>query len=994
MNCPNEHELLALFEGLLPEGRAEEIEAHIEECSDCRKVVVELAYHTRSEEIGPPEELVEAEVLASRSRLGRYVIRRQVGKGGMGAVYEAHDPRLDRTVAIKVLTLEHSESHGKAGPKARFLREARSMANLSHENVVTVYDVQELEGVCVIAMDFVDGCTLRDWVLGDKRSWQEIVDVFILAGRGLEAAHEAKIVHRDFKPENVLVAKSGEVKVTDFGLARQVPAVTLAPTQPEGHKARFRHTPDCLGIVTSVGTVMGTPAYMAPEQWQGAGVDDKADQFSFCVALYEALTGRRPFPLTLSPEETVQSMKAIPRPLTKVPRRLQEILLRGISFNPDDRYPTLSNLLEELVHLRNRPRRRWRQVAAGATLALGGAILGTVFDQPPQCDVGAKRFAEVWSPASAEKIARKFLATEMPHNKEALALISQGLDSYGKLWANQYKEACEATHVRKERSLRVLDTRMACLDIQLDQVRSLTEALHESKPSVVVQAPEAVSRLAKPEKCNTSNVNNPSHELPAEMEAGVKTLERALRDVEALYHTGQYQLAMERLALVLHEAQRLAHEPTLARGRLQRGRLHRALAHYSAASADLESAYTSMLKLGADAAAAEAATELSHIVGFYQGDIDRGFVWGKSALPLAQRGKGEQSLEYANALHRYGTLLWRKNRLDESESYIKAAQDIRHSLFGDRHPDVAASVGMLGLIADSRRDYSSALRLHKEALDLSIAVLGPGHPDVVRYRNNLGMVLRRLENYEDAKNQYQAGLTTARAYYGDEHYSVIALLVNLGTTQFHTGDAESVRSHELALKISRKLLGEADTLTADCYNALGYTLLYHGSEERAEMLLKKAIAIYETFGASSDVRRGLAKSNLGKTSIALGRFEEARTQFNEALNIYTNRLGDEHIRLAAPLLGLAETALRQRQILKATQYIHRAAMLCARSLCNPEAQAQLAFGLAQVLEHEGDRTASEQAEQARNLLSERKSLLAINLRANIETWFRQRSRTL
>ena len=295
-------------------------------------------------------------------RLGRYSIVEKIGSGAMGIVFRADDPGLGRQVALKLL------HHPEAALTERLVREARSMAQVSHPNVVTVYDVGVTDGSTYIAMELVSGMSLRQWQ-SIERPLAEIIEAYIAAGRGLAAAHAAGIVHRDFKPDNVLVGNDGRMRVTDFGLASARPATDLSSES-------MAMSTDELSLTHS-GMVLGTPAYMAPEQFEGGNVDPRTDQFSFCVALYEALYGHRPFKGKTFEELGDNVCGGVMRPVppgSKVSGGLRAI---GLSVRPGDRYPAMDHLLGELGRDRARP---WRR-AAFASAALAAALaIGLVAD--------------------------------------------------------------------------------------------------------------------------------------------------------------------------------------------------------------------------------------------------------------------------------------------------------------------------------------------------------------------------------------------------------------------------------------------------------------------------------------------------------------------------------------------------------------------------------------------------------------------------------------
>ena len=310
------------------------------------------------------------------SQIGRFVVVGQLGKGGMGVVYAAHDRELDRQVALKVMR----SAAATPEERMRMLREGQAMARITHPNVITVYEVGVTGDLVFLAQELLDGGTLGEW-LEQRHTHAEIVTKFIKAGRGLAAAHAAGLVHRDFKPHNVLLGKDGRVRVADFGLARalgpddeELPAATRANMA----RARLEDAVSPMSALTRTGAVMGTPMFMAPEQHEGQIADARSDQFAFSVALYHALYGSYPFAgktaIALADAVIAGRLEKPPRG-ANVPARLRKIVLRGLSTNREQRYPSMDAMLADLARPASRPLRTFALVA-GVGVIVAGAVVG------------------------------------------------------------------------------------------------------------------------------------------------------------------------------------------------------------------------------------------------------------------------------------------------------------------------------------------------------------------------------------------------------------------------------------------------------------------------------------------------------------------------------------------------------------------------------------------------------------------------------------------
>lgn len=362
MICPSEDALAAFVDGELDDDERGAITDHVDQCRACHALLRDFAraFVDEGDTVGVARPAGAG--LAEGDRVGRYVVERCLGAGGMGVVYLARDPEMDRQVALKLV---RGAGDAPAAQRARLQREARALARLAHPNVVAAYDVGTHDDQLFIAMEHVDGVTLGEWLRGDV-DLDACLQMFIQAGRGLEAAHREGLVHRDFKPGNVLVGREGRVRVVDFGLARTGEGVGRPPTDAAS------------SVDTKTGSIAGTPSYMAPEQIAEGRATERSDQFSFCVALYEALYGERPFAGETFAElaqSIVSGSLSQAKSRWRIPARLRRAVRKGLAHDPDRRHVSMSALLEELEASRRTTSRHVLGLAVLATAAIVALVV-------------------------------------------------------------------------------------------------------------------------------------------------------------------------------------------------------------------------------------------------------------------------------------------------------------------------------------------------------------------------------------------------------------------------------------------------------------------------------------------------------------------------------------------------------------------------------------------------------------------------------------------
>jgi predicted Ser/Thr protein kinase len=594
MPCVNEQTVHDLILGRLEGQVLEGVEHHVAACSSCAALIAVVARRTGSVDrhaapARTPRPLVSKPSLAVGTVVGRFVIVDFLGAGGMGEVYAAYDPNLERKVAIKFLRPDVIARGTQDVAAERMRREARLVAKLSHPNVVTVFEIDVFDGRLFIAMEFVDGQSVAEWLKAEPRARREVLRVFLAAGAGLAAAHAAGVVHRDFKPHNVMIAKGGEVRVMDFGLAHldaepdapvSDPAAPAPAAPASGAATASESSAEREARLTRTGTLLGTPAYMAPEQMLGMKATARADQYSFCVALHEALFGQRPSEASASARARTTGTTEVARPgpaARSVPGWIRRIVKRGLSIDPADRYPSMDDLLADLRADRVRRRRIALALVAGAAI-VGGGTWAAVHEQSARqirlCRANVATASAVWpletgsaaaaTPAGAPAaVSEAFRRSGVADAAGIFTRVSRALSEYLAHWAKQATEACEATHVRREQSRDELALRMACLDDRLSTARALTDTLLRADASVVTHAADAALGLPDLDRCSNlallAAVKPPDRSKQAE----VTRLRRRMAELKLLTETGHFEAMAADIKTLEHDVRAIDYPPLL-----------------------------------------------------------------------------------------------------------------------------------------------------------------------------------------------------------------------------------------------------------------------------------------------------------------------------------------------------------------------------------------------------------------------------------------------
>ncbi|MBV1861768.1 MAG: serine/threonine protein kinase, partial [Nannocystaceae bacterium] len=452
-------------------------------------------------------------------RLGRFALLRELGSGGMGVVYAAYDERLDRKVAIKLL---HASATGESEGRARLVREAQAMAKVAHPNVAHVYEVAQQGHRVYVVMQFIDGVDLAAWRERDAPSWTEAARAYLQAGRGLEAAHAAGLVHRDFKPSNVMIDGSGHVRVLDFGIARATDAVTSI-VRDEGISPV-----DTGELRTRTGALVGTPAYLPPEVLRGKKADQRSDQFAFCVSMYETIYGRRPFDDGDAADLIVALLEGKPpkKPESNVPGWVFRVLSRGLRADPAQRYDSMESLLQAIDRGLGGSRPWVALASVGGLLAVGGVafVLGGNSTTDP-CPIDRDALGDAWSLERRGAVRSSITTLEATFAVQAWTRIEARGEAYVEAWVEGMRGACEATRVHGVQSERGFDLRVRCLAERRREFDALTRVLAEADLDTLKKLDGMLSALKPVRVCET-----PSASLPDDPPPGAEVAVERIRD--------------------------------------------------------------------------------------------------------------------------------------------------------------------------------------------------------------------------------------------------------------------------------------------------------------------------------------------------------------------------------------------------------------------------------------------------------------------------------
>ncbi len=819
------------------------------------------------------------------ARIGRFTILGRLGEGAMGIVYAAYDDKLDRKVAVKVLANDSVRREPQA--RERLLREAQAMARVSHPNIVTVHEVGDHDGEVFIAMEFVRGDNLASW-LREDRPWRTRVEVLIQAGRGLAAAHAVGLVHRDFKPANVLVGSDGAVKVLDFGLARAIDREPLPESPP---LLRTAVTTSLDADLTHTGAILGTPAYMSPEQHMGAPSTAQSDQFSFCVSLYEALYNQHPFDSSnlLALTYAVTRGKFNDPPFgSPVPTAVFSVLIRGLAVDPKDRFPSMVELLSALQRKLERRRIPWFVVVGIAgLLASAGFTAASLRPAENVCADATRELIGLWDETAATAVRDGLRRTGLSYAEDTWTRIQARLDAYANELIAMRLDACRA-HNQGRASTHLFDLRTACLDQRHASLAAFVVILQQADAEVVSNAAAAAANLPAIAGCGDTQALTdalPPPEDPASA-ARVAELRGVLAEAQAHELAGQFTRGLE----VLHsiELGDLHYPPLTAEIGLRRGSLQSEAGHHAEALAELTTALQAALASGHDTIAATIATRRDFVRAARLQQSrevleDAPLVDGLVARVETTREGRELRGDHLNNLGIAHAVM---GELMPAREYFVASIAARRRVLGEDHPQVVYALGNLGLALLSSDDAPEATRQLRAAFLAAESSLGPKHPHVALLAINLGQGLASLHKFGEAASYFERALALQTELLGpdapDLNY-VITAIADVALDQRRCAAAEA--GYHRALQ----LLGESDSAnnpaTLQPLIGLARAAACRDDFPAARKAFARALALaIDSFGPD-ELRTAEVIDHFGDMLLRAGESDAAMARYRRSLEI-------------------------------------------------------------------------------------------------------------
>lgn len=862
--------------------------------------------------------------------IGRHHVIERIGSGGFGAVYEAFDPQLERKLAVKVLRV----GPGADDSAESALREAKLAAQVSHPNVVAVFDVglldnvEELGAGVFLAMEHVDGETLASWMNANRQAdWREVVRIFLQAGQGLAAAHAAGVVHRDFKPANVLLGPGDRVRVADFGLAN-----VSNPEHDDGEAPS------------------GTPVYMAPEQHRGEPSDARTDLYAYCVALYEALEGALPFTAADTDTLLAAKLRGEPRWSGRTPAHLQALVKHGLAPEPDERPASMEELLTALARDPTAARRRW---LGGAGLALAATGLGyllagpaTPDDTKAQCATESRVELEY----SPDEVAAAFEATGLSYATDAWDKTRARLEEQATSLSAARTQLCTDRESLNRSAPELYDARAHCLERQVAELGGLVEALKTPDANIVSHALEAALALEDPAACNDARVpDRPPAETDEASLARARRVEELVTEARAQNRLGRHIEAAPIVDELLEHAQLLPTSALRAEAHLVGARMRNASGEPTEAQELALTAASDAEASGDQELTVRSKVFLSYLVGYELSRPDEGLSWARNAEGALRRLGDDPRLEAM--YHRASTALFqRKGNLPRAREHATQYLELQLELHDPDHPDVATAHANLGLMARSAGDLDAAERAYREALRIQTAAFGPEHPRTATAISQMGQLVIQRYEYEEAITLFEQAIGIRRKNLPEKHPSVGRDLQWLAYAHAGLGHHQQSRElNEQSVAMLRETYPGGHPDIAYGLDHIGLECELQGDFECAEKMFREALDTWVSVGGERAPEASLPLNHLGDFLHDRGRPAEARALHERALSIATDAFGPDHYRVASSLTGLGRDLLALDEVDAAVENLSRAVELSEELKVDEWEVAFRRFALAEAL---------------------------------------------
>ncbi len=892
-----------------------------------------------------------ASAFAAGDKIDRYVVLDKIGEGGMGVVYAAYDPGLDRRVALKFLS---PETRAPDIGEQRLVREAQAMARLSHPNVAVAYEVGVFCGQVYLAMEFVDGVDLRRWLADGPRTTSEILQVFHAAGSGLAAAHSAGIIHRDFKPENVLIDKQGRPRVTDFGLSRTRHAVDGEEYSP-GPDAPSP-TGDLAAPLTRPGAMLGTPSYMSPEQHRGLAADERSDQFAFCVSLHEALHGEHPFkgrdPTQLL--HNVLAGKVVSDAASRaLARRCRQAIARGLSPSPEDRFPSMDALLAKLAEAPGR-KRRMAIAALGVLVALGAGYELTQQDSAaaaPSCDRGAESMAGIWDATRGARLLEAFRQSGVGGAEATWKGFASILDRRAGSWIEMNNQACAATHIYGVQSPETLDLRMECLQRKRQEMKDLVDVFSENLDAKTVdRAVDAADRLSLVSAC--ADVASLRAVVPVpddpDVRSRVASLRRGLSRSTALYEAGRFDQANEQLRPLKAQADAVGYPPL-------RAEISAAIAMNLSFRGEGEKAEALLFEAAKQAAKGrdwvqEADIWVSLVSNYGRlGRVQEGVLAARAAELAVDRASGTEALR-VRLMNNVGVVEYNAGRLDDARKHFELAAELSQKALGPTSPKLADAVSNLGSILTELGRMREGLVHLERSLAIRKAVLRATHPDIAYSWNGIGSAYLDLGMFQKAREAFRAAYDIRKRELGTEHGETSYSLAGIADAEAGLGHyGPAIDLYREALSIQQRTVGPRHISVGATYLQLGDAQRMAGFHREAERTLRKAIEHNRAAGSPEHPNTGFALVSLGLLFNGRALYTKGLHECTRAVEVLKKELGENSDGLNLARQCVAEALIGTGDVNTARSELERILKATDERNTNPRQVAELRFHLARAL---------------------------------------------